>query len=75
VGCAAYIILRRIYHGRVHAGAGRRGRRQGLRKQLHGLFAWYVSYFERVVYFYCVTTMYILWTYTRVIHAFGEFYV
>lgn len=63
-----YILHRRIYHGRVHTGAGRRrrrGRRRGLRKQLHGLFARYVSYFERVAYFYCVTTMYIMYIYAR----------
>jgi len=82
-GERTYIIhintfYRQIYHGRVLAVAGRRrGRRQGLRKQLHGLFARYVSYFERVAYFYCVTTMYLYYvpTYTRVIHAFGEFYI
>jgi len=72
----AYIIHRRIYHGRVHAGAGRRrrGRRQGLRKQLHGLFARYVSYFERVAYFYCVTTMYIM-LYTRLVNFIYIFFL
>lgn len=64
------ILHRQIYHGRVLAGAGRRrGRRQGLRKQLHGLFARYVSYFERVAYFYCVTTMYIMYLHIRALYT------
>jgi len=79
-GVIVYTIIhytyRRIYHGRVHAaGAGRRRRRrrgrrrQGLRKQLHGLFARYVSYFERVAYFYCVTTMYIMYLHIRALYT------